>query len=292
MKRALPWLGIVLLVRRRRRRLRRGGRSTRCTTSRSTAWPACARPPASRSTASRTATGSSSTSRRSRSPIAPLALLPPVAARAVWFFLTARARRRARQPVASRCCRTGGGRPRSSSGSSSWRWASSTSGRSASARATLLLAVLVLAAVAPWRGGRDAAAGALLAAATIVKPYAILFLPYLGGAPPVERRRELHGGRDRGRPAARRLRYGWAGNLGQLHGWWTTVTTSTAPNLAGQDNVSIAGMYAAWLGRRPGRRLAGRRDRRWCWCSRARGPSCGARGWRRPSTSTRRCCCS
>ena len=43
-------------------------------------------------------------------------------------------------------------------------------------------------------------------------------------------------------------RYGWSGNLGQLHGWWTVVTTSTAPNLAGQDNVSIAGMYAAWMG--------------------------------------------
>ena len=26
------------------------------------------------------------------------------------------------------------------------------------------------------------------------------------------------------------------------------MSTSTAPNLAGQDNVSIAGMYAAWLG--------------------------------------------
>jgi len=37
-------------------------------------------------------------------------------------------------------------------------------------------------------------------------------------------------------------------NLGQLHDWWTVVSTSTAPNLAGQDNVSIAGMYAAWMG--------------------------------------------
>lgn len=46
-------------------------------------------------------------------------------------------------------------------------------------------------------------------------------------------------------PAAR---YGWSGNLEQLHGWWTVVTTSTAPNLAGQDNVSIAGMFAAWMG--------------------------------------------
>jgi hypothetical protein len=114
-------------------------------------------------------------------------------------------------------------------------------------QSNLLLAVLVLAAVAQWRAGRDGAAGALLAAATIVKPYAILFVPYL-----VVRRRW----RDTASfllviatallvPA---LRYGWSGNLALLQGWWDIVATSTAPNLAGQDNISIAGMYAAWLG--------------------------------------------
>jgi hypothetical protein len=110
-----------------------------------------------------------------------------------------------------------------------------------------LLAVLVLAAVALWQRRQDAAAGALLAAATIVKPYAIVFLPYLVA------RRKWSGvaayvgviGLALAAPAAR---YGWAGNLAQLGGWWSVVTTSTAPNLAGQDNVSIAGMYAAWLG--------------------------------------------
>jgi hypothetical protein len=114
-------------------------------------------------------------------------------------------------------------------------------------QSNLLLAVLVLAAVAQWRAGRDGVAGAWLAAATIVKPYAILFLPYL-----LVRRRW--------RSAASflavtlvalaipALRYGWTGNLAQLQGWWDVVTTSTAPNLAGQDNISIAGMYASWLG--------------------------------------------
>ena len=43
----------------------------------------------------------------------------------------------------------------------------------------LLLAVLVLTALACWMRGRDVAAGALLAAAAVVKPYAVLFLPYL-----------------------------------------------------------------------------------------------------------------
>ncbi len=115
-------------------------------------------------------------------------------------------------------------------------------------QSNLLLAVLCLAAVGCRYRRRDIAAGALLAVATVVKPYAILFLPYLIA------RRKWSGVASFGAvmlgallllPA---LRYGWSGNLDQLHGWWTVVTMSTAPNLAGQDNISIAGMYAAWLG--------------------------------------------
>jgi hypothetical protein len=114
-------------------------------------------------------------------------------------------------------------------------------------QSNLLLAVLALVAVAQWRAGRDGAAGALLAAATVVKPYAILFLPYLVA------RRKWRGSMSFLAVIAAALlvpafRYGWSGNLAQLHDWWTVVTTSTAPNLAGQDNISIAGMYAAWLG--------------------------------------------
>ena len=33
-----------------------------------------------------------------------------------------------------------------------------------------------------------------------------------------------------------------------LRGWLSTVTESTAPNLLGNDNVSIAAMWAKWLG--------------------------------------------
>jgi hypothetical protein len=114
-------------------------------------------------------------------------------------------------------------------------------------QSNVLLAVLVLLASAAWRRGSDASAGALLAAATVVKPYAILFLPYLLW------RRRVRGVVAFGivllvavlLPA---LRYGFAGNLALLQGWWDTVTTSTAPNLAGQDNLSIAGMYAVWFG--------------------------------------------
>jgi hypothetical protein len=114
-------------------------------------------------------------------------------------------------------------------------------------QANLLLAVLVVFALDAGRHGRDALGGVLLAAATVVKPYAIIFLPYL-----VARRRFRAAAWLVGGVAAAMLlpavRYGVAGNFDLLRGLWEVVTTSTSPNLAGQDNVSIAGMFAGWFG--------------------------------------------
>ncbi|MCX6544688.1 MAG: glycosyltransferase family 87 protein [Acidobacteria bacterium] len=114
-------------------------------------------------------------------------------------------------------------------------------------QSNVLLAVLVLSAVAAWRAKREGAAGAWLAAATIVKPYAVLFLPYL-----ILRRPTRGAAAYLGVVAAALLlpvlRYGWSGNLTLLEGWFATVTQSTAPNLASQDNTSVAGMFAAWFG--------------------------------------------
>jgi hypothetical protein len=178
--------------------------------------------------------------------IAPLATLPPVAARGVWFFLSVALvvllvnrsyvllpdrRRRAAFLISLTVLAMGKFYVR----------------EVGLGQSNLLLAVLVLVAVAGWLRGRDAVPGMLLAAATIVKPYAIVFLPYL-----VARRKWAGVGGFAGVMAGAivlpALVYGWAGNVGQLRGWWDVVTSSTAPNLAGQDNVSIAGIYAAWLG--------------------------------------------
>jgi hypothetical protein len=178
--------------------------------------------------------------------IAPLAQLPPVAARAAWFFLSVALvvllvnRSFALMPDRRRGAAFLIGLTVLAMGKFYVREAGL-------GQSNLLLAVLALAAVSCWYRRREAAAGALLAAATIVKPYAVLFLPYLVA------RRKWAGVAGfcavmLGAIALPAVRYGWQGNLGQLHGWWTVVTTSTAPNLAGQDNVSIAGMYAAWLG--------------------------------------------
>jgi hypothetical protein len=42
--------------------------------------------------------------------------------------------------------------------------------------------------------------------------------------------------------------YGIDGTIALHRHWWTTVTSSTAPNLLNQDNVSVAAMFAKWIG--------------------------------------------
>ncbi len=185
--------------------------------------------------------------------VAPLSLLPPVAARAIWFSLSIGLliwfvslslrllpdRQRAAKLLV---------------------WLTVLAMGKFYVRelglgqTNLLLAVLVLLAVDAGRAGRDARAGLLLAAATVVKPYAVLFWPWL-----VWRRRDRAAAWFAGGMVIAVLlpavRYGVGGNIELLQGLWTVVTSSTAPNLAGQDNASIAGMWASWLGVGP---LAGR----------------------------------
>jgi len=114
-------------------------------------------------------------------------------------------------------------------------------------QANILLAVLVLWAAARMRAGREGAAGILLSLAVVVKPYAIIFFPYLL----VRRRLDALMAAVLGLAGLLLLpavRYGFAGNMALLRGWAETVSSTTASNLLNQDNVSLAGMYAKWLG--------------------------------------------
>lgn len=114
----------------------------------------------------------------------------------------------------------------------------------------LLFAVLVVAAMLCLKADRDATAGAVLIAAVVVKPYAVLFLPWVVLT--------------RGRRALVSTAigtlcvllapvpiYGVGGTVALHRGWWTTVTVSTAPNLLNPDNVSLAALSAKWLGAGP-----------------------------------------
>ena len=111
----------------------------------------------------------------------------------------------------------------------------------------VLFAVLIAGAVHALAGGRAAAAGLLVALAVICKPYAVLFVPWLAA-----------------QRAVRALTFAAAGIAAALllpvplygvrpaitlHAdWWRTVTQSTAPNLLNADNVSLAAMFAKWMG--------------------------------------------
>jgi hypothetical protein len=178
--------------------------------------------------------------------VTPLALVPPAAARAVWFglsvLLLALLLNRSLVLLPDRRRGTAWLVGLTIAALAKFYLHEINLGQS-----NLLLATLVVTAVWAWRDHREGTAGALLAAAAMVKPYAVIFLPYLAS------RRRWKGVAAFTLALAAGLtlpavRYGWSGNVDLLRDWWPVVTTSTAPNLLGQDNVSIAGMYAAWLG--------------------------------------------
>jgi hypothetical protein len=111
----------------------------------------------------------------------------------------------------------------------------------------LLFGVLAVLALVWMRRGQDAAGGLLLALAVVVKPYALIFAPWLA----TRRKPVAFAAMTAGLvsllllPAAR---YGSHGNVQLLLDWWRTVTSTTAPNLINPDNVSLASMFAKWMG--------------------------------------------
>jgi hypothetical protein len=109
-----------------------------------------------------------------------------------------------------------------------------------------LLGLLLLPAVV---GGsrRPRLTGVLVGAAVFVKPYAVLFLPWLALMQPWSATVAAAGTLVAGLALPATI-YGWSGNLGLLRDWYRTVQDTTAPNLVHPDNVSLASMWAKWLG--------------------------------------------
>jgi hypothetical protein len=111
----------------------------------------------------------------------------------------------------------------------------------------LLIGALLLAALVCLQKGQRAVGGALIGLAVFVKPYALILAPWLlvTQAWPAAVSTAVVVAAGLLMPAAV---YGWAGNLELLRGWLRTVSDSTLPNLLNNDNVSIASMWAKWLG--------------------------------------------
>lgn len=109
-----------------------------------------------------------------------------------------------------------------------------------------LLGTCVTFAVLAVRGGRDGLAGCAVAAAVVLKPYAVIMLPWLAG----QRRPRAVAAALMGLGAAALvplLRYGPRQTLELHRDWWDTVRDSTAPNLSNPDNVSWMAMYVRWF---------------------------------------------
>ena len=113
-------------------------------------------------------------------------------------------------------------------------------------QANLLFGALALWAVLAMKHGREMLAGVLIAFTIAVKPYGVLFLPWL-----VARKQ-------RGSILAAALTlavivllpapfYGVGGTLALYRDWGATVTETTASTLTSQDSISFASMYAKWL---------------------------------------------
>ena len=114
----------------------------------------------------------------------------------------------------------------------------------------ILFAVLTCAGTLLMIARHDAASAALFVLAIAVKPYAVIFLPWIAAA---RGRRALAAAAVGlvGLVAIPALLYGIPQTIDLHRQWWLTVTASTAPNLTNNDNVSLAGMYAKWLGQGP-----------------------------------------
>ena len=111
----------------------------------------------------------------------------------------------------------------------------------------ILFAVIATGAFLAMKARREVTAGALIVLAIVIKPYAVLFVPWLIA------RRQLPSIASACAGLAVVLLlpatiYGWNGNIDLHREWWRTVTETTAPNLSIYDNVSVAGMFYRWVG--------------------------------------------
>jgi hypothetical protein len=111
----------------------------------------------------------------------------------------------------------------------------------------VMFGFILVAALLAVQARRPILSGALIGAAVFVKPYALVLLPWIGFTYGAAAAGTCVGVIAGGLllPA---VLYGWTGNMDLLVAWFHTVTESTAPNLISNDNISLAAMWAKWVG--------------------------------------------
>ncbi len=110
-----------------------------------------------------------------------------------------------------------------------------------------LLGALVVLSLIAVQANRPVRAGILVGLAAFVKPYALLLLPWLAASQGIAAAGATMAVLVTGwlLPAAV---YGWQGNLALLVNWYQTVVGTTPSNLLLAENISIATMWAKWIG--------------------------------------------
>jgi len=118
----------------------------------------------------------------------------------------------------------------------------------------ILLGVILFGALAAAGRGAMKTAGACIALAVFVKPYALILLPWLMLATGIQGLAAFSVVLAAG-VVAPALSYGWSGNIDQMLGWYRTVTDTSAPQLMKEENISFATMWAKWVGPGQGARV-------------------------------------
>jgi alpha-1,2-mannosyltransferase len=111
----------------------------------------------------------------------------------------------------------------------------------------IVLTLVATGAIVALASGREALAGGLVALAVVIKPYALILVPWLVAR---WRARSIMTAAI-GLAAAVVLPsaiYGMEGAIALHRDWWRTVSDTTAGTLTHSDNVSLAAMYTKWLG--------------------------------------------
>ena len=110
----------------------------------------------------------------------------------------------------------------------------------------LLLILVVICAMLALKAGHEGRAGWLVALAIMVKPYALVLVPWL-----VARGRTQSVVTVAPAMAVMFLlpatMYGLGGSVALHVDWWRTVSATTAGTLTHPDNVSLAAMYTRWF---------------------------------------------
>jgi hypothetical protein len=120
----------------------------------------------------------------------------------------------------------------------------------------ILFGVLAATAFLAIKGGNEALAGVLIGLTIAIKPYGVLFFPWLAARGKMASMvaAMVTAGAVALLPAAI---YGLSETIALHQAWWRTVSETTPFNLLNPDNVSFASMWVKWLGAGTGATVLG-----------------------------------